>query len=137
MKYNEPTLRYFRLAATAGPLSGAHGRGAAGSREQGTWVQFELQLAPGAPGGPRIAAARFAAFGCPHTIAAAGWCAEHAAGREAGAGIPEPVTALQARFAVPVEKLGRLLVVEDAWSAAAAAAVAGFAAARRDPGNAT
>ena len=119
MKYNAPTLQYFRLAATAGPLSGAHGRGAAGSREQGTWVQFELRLAPGAACGPRIAAARFTAFGCPHTIAAAGWCAEHAVGRDPGAGIPEPAAALQARFAVPVEKLGRLIVVEDAWVAAA------------------
>ena len=37
--------------------------------------------------------------------------------------LPESPRALQHRFAVPVEKLGRILVVEDAWCAAIRAAI--------------
>jgi NifU-like protein involved in Fe-S cluster formation len=65
-----------------------------------------------------IQAARFLAFGCPHTIAVAAWVAEQAAGQELRAALPETVQQLSDRFAVPVEKRGRLLIVEDAWIAA-------------------
>jgi hypothetical protein len=41
--------------------------------------------------------------------------AEHAVGREARAALPESVQELSERFAVPVEKRGRLLIIEDAW----------------------
>lgn len=117
MNYSPLTLQYFAAAANAGTLPTA-GRGAGGSRERGTWVQFDVQLEPGGSAGARIAAARFLAFGCPHTIAVASYVASVAPGRAPSRGLPEPVAALRARFAVPVEKLGRLLVVEDAWCAA-------------------
>lgn len=118
MNYNEPTLRYFETAAAAGILTGPQVfRGTAGSRTQGTWVQFDLQVAAGI-----IQAARFLAFGCPHTIAASAWVAEHAAGQALRAALPESVEGLSERFAVPVEKRGRLLIIEDAWTAAAMAA---------------
>ena len=114
MNYSELTLRYFEAVAGAGVLSGpAVFRGAAGSRTQGTWVQFDVRLSSGA-----IEAARFLAFGCPHTIAAAAWVVEHAIGQEVRATLPESVEALSRRFAVPVEKRGRLLIIEDAWLAA-------------------
>ena len=120
MNYNEPTLRYFETAAAAGILTGPHVfRGTAGSRTRGTWVQFDLHVAAGI-----IQAARFLAFGCPHTIAVSAWIAEHAAGRALRAALPESVAALSERFAVPVEKRGRLLIIEDAWTAAAVAAAA-------------
>ena len=120
MNYNEPTLRYFETAAAAGILTGPQVvRGTAGSRTRGTWVQFDLHVAAGI-----IQAARFLAFGCPHTIAVSAWIAEHAAGRALRAELPESVAALSERFAVPVEKHGRLLVIEDAWTAAAVAAAA-------------
>ena len=35
--------------------------------------------------------------------------------RSADPSLPEPVGALQQLFGMPVEKLGRLFVVEDAW----------------------
>jgi NifU-like protein involved in Fe-S cluster formation len=118
LNYNATTLRYFRSAPGAGVLAGAAvGRGSAGSREQGTWVQFDVRLEAG-----RIAAARFLAFGCPHTVAAAARVAERAAGREISADLPETVPFLQGLLEVPVEKLGKLLLVEDAWRAAARAA---------------
>jgi NifU-like protein involved in Fe-S cluster formation len=111
MKYNEATLHYFRTAETAGVLAGPGAwRGTAGAREQGTWVQFDVLIGEGI-----IRDARFLAFGCPHTIAVSAWVAERAVGRGARAVLPETVEQLSERFAVPVEKRGRLLIIEDAW----------------------
>jgi NifU-like protein involved in Fe-S cluster formation len=118
VNYSELTQRYFQSAAGAGVLSGpdVH-RGAAGARAQGTWVQFDVQLDSGV-----IQAARFLAFGCPHTIAVSAWVAEHGVGA-ARAALPESVQQLSERFEVPVEKRGRLLIIEDAWIAAVAGAL--------------
>jgi cysteine desulfurase len=119
--YNDLTWRHFSGAAYAGVLAGAgvH-RGAAGSPETGTWVQFDLQI--GRTGAPTVQDARFQAYGCPHVIAVADWLAQNAVGREIVPlrGLPESVAALRERFDMPVEKLGRLLLVEDAWRAAVA-----------------
>jgi NifU-like protein involved in Fe-S cluster formation len=120
MNYNELTRRYFELPASAGQLSGPLVyRGAAGHREHGTWVQFDLQAASGT-----LQAVRFLAFGCPHTIAAAAWVAEQAVGEPVNRRLPCRLDELSLRFAVPQEKLGRLLIVEDAWLAAIDAAIA-------------
>jgi NifU-like protein involved in Fe-S cluster formation len=114
VKYSEETLHYFRTAPAAGVLAGPGTfRGAAGGRERGTWVQFDVLIGEGI-----IRDARFLAFGCPHTIAVSAWVAERAVGRDACATLPETVQALSERFAVPVEKRGRLLIIEDAWLAA-------------------
>jgi NifU-like protein involved in Fe-S cluster formation len=122
MSYSALTRHYFEAAPAAGVLEGARcARGAAGAREQGTWVQFDLELDPS---GARIERARFRAFGCPHVIAVASFLAEQAPGRLLEEHPPESAAALRARFEVPVEKLGRLLIVEDAWTAAARAALA-------------
>ncbi|HUX72790.1 MAG TPA: iron-sulfur cluster assembly scaffold protein [Steroidobacteraceae bacterium] len=120
MRYSELTRRYFAAAAdTAGRLEGAGvARGAAGSRAEGTWVQFDVRIDRAAADGPRVAAARFLAFGCPHTIAAAAWVAEQAVGRVPEPALPQSAQALRRLFEMPVEKLGRLLIVEDAWLAA-------------------
>jgi len=121
LRYSELTLRYFDSAPGAGVLGGVNAfRGAAGSRARGTWVQFDLEVSSGT-----IQAARFQAFGCPHTIAVAAWVVEQAIGRGLRTALPETVEELSKRFAVPVEKRGRLLIIEDAWAAAAAAAAAG------------
>jgi NifU-like protein involved in Fe-S cluster formation len=119
VNYNALTLQYFEADAAAGELCGPDVfRGAAGSRSQGTWVQFDLEFRSGA-----VERALFLAFGCPHTIAAAAWVAEHAVGPASRAALPETVQQLSDRFAVPVEKRGRLLIVEDAWLAALTAAL--------------
>jgi hypothetical protein len=119
MKYNDLTRKYFDSTPNAGELEGIGVfRGAAGNLEQGTWVQFDLQIQSGA-----VSAVRFLAFGCPHTIAVAAWLAEQAAGRPVAPQLPDSVQVLRDRFAVPVEKTGRLLIIEDAWLAAAAAAI--------------
>ncbi len=116
MRYNELTRRCFEQPACAGSASGADWvRGEAGSRDRGCWVQFDVQMAEG---GAVIGSVRFLAFGCPHVIAVCQWVAERAVGLTVEPRLPENVQALRRRFEVPVEKLGRLLVVEDAWAAA-------------------
>jgi len=125
MKYNELTHRYFESASCAGILAGSGSfRGAAGSRAQGTWVQFDVQVNSKTRSGT-IEAVRFLAFACPHVIAVAAWLAEQAVGQEPRGQLPESVEFLSERFGVPVEKLGRLLLVEDAWNAAMSAAGGG------------
>jgi NifU-like protein involved in Fe-S cluster formation len=119
MNYNPLTRKYFESAGNVGELQGPGVfRGAAGNHAQGTWVQFDLQIKAGV-----IAAAKFLAFACPHTIAVSAWLAEQAAGGELKPQLPESVQALRDRFAVPVAKMGRLLIIEDAWLAAARAAI--------------
>lgn len=119
MIYSELAHRYFEAAPNVGELAGAGVfRGAAGKKEQGTWVQFDLQMHSG-----MVVAARFLAFGCPHTIAMSAWLAEQAQGRPLPRRLPENVQQLRERFDLPVEKMGRLLIIEDAWLAAAVPAI--------------
>jgi len=119
MKYNDLTRRYFETAASAGRLSAsAVYRGAAGNREHGTWVQFDLRATSGT-----LQEVRFLAFACPHTIAVSAWVAEQAVGMRLARVLPSGVQAISRQFAVPAEKLGRLLIVEDAWLAAIDAAM--------------
>jgi NifU-like protein involved in Fe-S cluster formation len=119
MKYSESTRRYFEHPVNAGVLSGPDVfRGSAGDREQGTWVQFDVQVQSGT-----LQAVRFLAFACPHTIAVSAWLAENSEGTALKAAMIESVQALRERFAVPVEKLGRLIILEDAWLAATTRAI--------------
>ena len=116
MIYNDITRQYFEAAPNAGSLPGSDiNRGVAGDRDQGTRVQFDVQVADG-----RIQAARFQAFACPHTIAVCAFVASVAEGTPARPALPESLEALMRRFAIPAEKRGRLLLIEDAWLAALA-----------------
>jgi NifU-like protein involved in Fe-S cluster formation len=119
MNYNELTRRYFESAANAGELRGPGVfRGAAGDRNQGVWVQFDLQVRQRA-----IEQARFLAFACPHSIAVAAWLTEASTAKPVEARLPQSVQELCERFEVPTEKMGRLLIIEDAWLAAVTAAM--------------
>jgi NifU-like protein involved in Fe-S cluster formation len=118
MNYSDLTWRHFENPACAGVLAGAAvRRGAAGSRTQGTWVQFDVRIGS-CDRESTVDAVRFLAYACPHVIAVADWLAQRAVGRPAEPILPESVHALRERFEVPIEKLGRLLLVEDAWIAA-------------------
>ena len=122
MQYNDLTRRRFAELRHAGTLSGGElRRGSAGSRSAGTWVQFDVVSSVDG----RVGAVSFLAYGCPHVLAVADFVAEAALGRLSDGKLPEPLQALVARFDVPVEKLGRLLIVEDAWIAALAAPCCG------------
>ncbi len=116
--YNDLTRVRFAAAAMAGALDGPDvRRGTAGSPGRGTWVRFDLRLAADGKV-PTVTAARFLAFGCPHVIAVADWLSQLAVGRAAEPVLPESIASLRERFEVPTEKLGRLLIVEDAWISA-------------------
>jgi NifU-like protein involved in Fe-S cluster formation len=83
--------------------------GAAGNREQGTQVIFHTRIRDA-----QIEEIRYQVFGCPHTIAACGLAAEGLTGRPA-TGLTELTTAMLAEpLALPVEKTGRMLVIQDA-----------------------
>ncbi len=118
--YSREVLRRFDAPGGAGPLIGGGPavRGAAGDFARGTRVEFQLRLQNGV-----VAACRFQAYGCPHVIAAASWIAERAEGLDVGEP-PDAFSALSVARALeaPAEKLGPLLVVEDAFAAAMKAA---------------
>jgi len=61
-----------------------------------------------------VKSARFSAYGCPHTVAVAAWLCETLEGAPLNGVVPGTPADWAAKFAVPAEKLGRLLVVEDA-----------------------
>jgi hypothetical protein len=88
-----------------------HGR--AGRQAEGTAVFFELRIGDGI-----VKSARFSAYGCPHTLAVVAWLCEVLEGSRLDAGIPGSPADWARKFEVPVEKLGRLLIVEDAMRAA-------------------
>jgi cysteine desulfurase len=91
------------------PPEGFTVSGEAGGPGEGTWVRFDLAVDDGI-----VKAARFKSYGCPHTLAVASWLASQLPGRRRDALVPGTPAAWAAAQAVPVEKLGRLLVVEDA-----------------------
>ena len=96
------------VGQTAGQTVG-QSVGEAGGPGQEAWVRFRLQVADGA-----VKSALFKAYGCPHTLAVAAWVAERLPGRGRADLAPGTPAEWAGTLDVPVEKLGRLLVVEDA-----------------------
>jgi NifU-like protein involved in Fe-S cluster formation len=86
--------------------------GEAGGRGQETWVRFHLLIA-----GDTVKEARFQAFACPHTTEVAAWLCGELRGRTREQLIPGTPSGWAEAHGVPAEKLGRLLVVEDALRA--------------------
>jgi cysteine desulfurase len=86
--------------------------GEAGAAGQDTWIRFHLLVADGV-----VKDARFEAYGCPHTLAVAAWIAKELPGRRREALQPGTPRDWVKTHSVPIEKLGRLLVVEDAVQA--------------------
>jgi NifU-like protein involved in Fe-S cluster formation len=86
--------------------------GEAGGPHQETWVRFHLTVANGI-----VKAARFKAYGCPHTLLVADWLTRRLPGRARAEGPSGTPAEWAEELQVPVEKLGRLLVVEDALRA--------------------
>jgi cysteine desulfurase len=97
------------------PSWDARGRavsGEAGGPADDVWVRFELLTE-----GDTVKDARLRVRACPHTTDVAGWLAGQLPGRARTDLIPSSPAAWAAARGVPVEKLGRLLVVEDALRA--------------------
>ena len=83
--------------------------GEAGGPSEEVWVRFHVRLE-----GDTVKDARFEARGCPHTLAAAAWIVSRLPGRRRDEGVPGGPQEWARELEVPVEKLGRLLVLEDA-----------------------
>jgi NifU-like protein involved in Fe-S cluster formation len=119
MEYSSEVVRRFDAPGRAGELP--HGMpglvtGEAEDRTLHVWVRFQLQVIDGV-----IHTVRFEAFGCPHTVAAASRIAESIEGRPVAEVRDTDVGALREELGVPVEKLGKLLRIEDALAACFAA----------------
>lgn len=108
--------RLFANLSHAGDQRGAdpHERvvvGEAGRLQHGTRVRFTLRLRDS-----RVVSARYSAYGCPYTLAVCEWLAGRLeSSQTTSLGTPADWCAA---LGVPIMKLGRLLVVEDALSAA-------------------
>ena len=102
----------FSRQAGAGVLLGGTGtvlRGEAGEASGEVWVRLHLRVHD-----DTVIEARFQALGCPHTVAAASWLTQQLRGRRRSEAQPGPPAEWARTLAVPVEKLGRLLIIEDA-----------------------
>jgi hypothetical protein len=102
-------LRALSPASGAWPEADGVLSGEAGGPGQEVWVRFQLRLE-----GNTVKEARFQVYGCPHTAAIVAWLAEQLPGRTRETLIPGTPVSWAAARDVPVEKLGRLLIVEDA-----------------------
>lgn len=112
LRYSDRVLQLFREL----PGAGALGEGAvpavageAAALDRGAWVRFEAR-----GDGNRIVDCRFQAWGCPHTLAAAALAASRLNGATIKDASAIGAAGLARELGAPAEKLGRLLVVEDA-----------------------
>ena len=111
-RYSAVVERHFAQPQHVGTLSRAHEStlyGAAGQRAHGTEVVFHVGI-----DGPIIGEMTFQAFGCPHTIAACSVLVERLTGRPVESLGEVHSDELAACLDLPVEKTGRLLIIEDA-----------------------
>ena len=114
MEYSPEVLRRFQNPAHAGRIDGEDVvTGRAGRRRSGSDVVFYLRLA-----GDQISDARFEAYGCPHTIAAADYVAEGVVGKRTADAIQIDPHGIVRQLALPNDKIGQVLIVEDALRAA-------------------
>lgn len=88
-------------------------QGEAGTVAQGVQVRFFWEIE-----GDSIRSARYQAYGCPYTLAACEWIARELPGRGPLAPWPGDPHAWAEALQAPPERLGRLLVIEDALRAA-------------------
>jgi len=112
MDYSSEVVRRFRSPRRAGVIAeDTPGvvSGEAEDRSLNVWLRFQVQVRD-----RRVDVVRFQAFGCPHTIAAADWIAERLEGDDVKALAELDVHAAARALAVPIEKLGKLLRIEDA-----------------------
>jgi hypothetical protein len=87
-------------------------QGEAGGPGEESWVRFHLLV-----GGDSVKEARFQAFGCPHTMDTAAWLCARLPGRSRAGLVPGTPAEWAAARQVPPERLGRMLVLEDALRA--------------------
>lgn len=111
--YSERVLAYFATPAHAGELQTRYSRsvtGTAAESSAGCRVTLVAGIADGV-----FREVRFRVFGCPHLIAAAEECCRRLEGQRTGTAAVPGLAELMSLLRVPVEKTGRMLLLEDAW----------------------
>ena len=113
--YSSRVIELFRELPGAGSVAAGEGTvvsGEAVALDRGAWVRFEARIVDG-----RVADCAFRAFGCPHTLAAAAIVAQSLRARSVADALAIDAARLARELDAPAEKMGRLLVVEDALRA--------------------
>jgi hypothetical protein len=87
-------------------------QGSAGSMQSGTEIVFAADVRAGL-----LCKLGFRAFACPHIIAACHHLAEQLEGSPVEALLEVRFDSLRAEFDIPVEKAGKLLILQDALRA--------------------
>jgi NifU-like protein involved in Fe-S cluster formation len=110
--YNETVRSLFATPDHAGDLQGEYAlvlTSEASESEHGARIALSAGIAEG-----RVAEMRFRAWGCPHLIAAAEvLCKQRENGPVSGLSAID-TNALMEQLSVPVEKTGKILLLEDA-----------------------
>ena len=114
--YSDLVIEHFNHPRNAGNLADGVGirRTHAGNRAAGAEVSLSVRVATDS-----VAEVRFQAFGCPHFLAAASLATERLKGLPVAALTQWRAGDIGRELDVPVEKRGRLLILEDAVRAAA------------------
>jgi len=113
--YSKQVRRLFANPVHAGPLPDEYNGGVvaeATESENGARIVLSAVV-----NGDTIHLLRYQIFGCPHLIAAAEAFCDDAEGRPLDALIDMNISTLMEGLAIPVEKTGRLFVLEDAAKA--------------------
>jgi len=103
--YNEIVREYFTAARHAGEIADSP---SGYFEDQGLRLRFTAAIDD-----ERIKSMRFAAWGCPHVIAAAEAVCRYFEGQAVAELDKFPTAQIMVDLAVPVEKTGRILVIED------------------------
>ena len=110
--YSELVRRYFANPVHAGRLPDAYNDaviGEAAESEMGVRVVLSAVV-----DGDTIRVLRYRVFGCPHLIAAAEFFCNEVEGQAISALLELNVPALMDKLTIPVEKTGRIFILEDA-----------------------
>jgi cysteine desulfurase len=91
--------------------------GEAGAERLGTWVRFALRVQ-----GDTVIDARVQVYGCPHVVDACNHLVNQLRGQPLAALQPGTPESWRQIVNAPVEKLGRMLIIEDALTALRASA---------------
>ena len=115
LRYSTRVLELFRRLPGTAALPAGEGTEVAGEAlalDRGAWVRFQARIAGG-----RVADCVFRAWGCPHTLAAAAWIVQELRSHPVAGRAAIDAARLARELDVPPEKMGRMLVVEDALEA--------------------
>lgn len=110
--YNKTVREYFSHTAHAGDLSRDYAQvrdSAVAESVQGAKIALTVGIE-----GAIVIEMRFRVWGCPHLIAAAEWLCERQESKPAAALADFPLAEIMRQLSVPVEKTGRILLLEDA-----------------------